>query len=111
MKFDFTGFFSPNSDVKPVPPILLSFQQMILDRPGIMKENTPAPAADTIPAAALSISISQIITYNTMKHRSTNPGGIPQHIRERENPLTSVIYVAIKIHTNTRMGSLVECVH
>ena len=64
MKFDFTGLFSSDSDVISVPPILLSFQQMIIDRPGIMKENTPAPAADTVPATALLIS--QIITYNTM---------------------------------------------
>ena len=114
MKFDFTGSFSPESEVKSVPSILLSFQQMVLDGPGIMKVNKESPAllstaSEHVPAAALSIS--QLILYNSVKHRSTNPSCtcISRHIRTRENSL--IIYIAIKIYSNTRMDSLVDAMH
>ena len=114
MKFDFTGSFSPESEVKSVPSIQTlsrSFQQMMLDGPGIMKVNKESPAlvssaSEHVPAAALSIS--QLIIYNSVKHRSTNPC-IPRHIHTRENPL--VIYIAIKIYSNTEMKSLVDSMH
>ena len=41
MKIDFTGSFSPDSNVQSVPHILLSFQSRILDESGIMKEKPP----------------------------------------------------------------------
>ena len=76
-----------------------------------MKVNKESPAlvssaSEHVPAAALSIS--QLIIFKSVKHRSTNPC-IPRHIRTRENPL--VIYIAIKIYSNTRMESLVDFIH
>jgi hypothetical protein len=107
MKFEFTGSFSPESEVNSVPPVLLSFQQMMLEGQGIMNKTSPAPASEHVPAAALSIS--QLIVYNSVKQRSNKPSSIPRHIRDRENPL--VIYIAIKIYANTRQESLVDSIH
>jgi len=109
MTFDFTGSFSTDSEVKSVPPILLSFQQMILDGPGIMKGKSSAPVPASVHVHAAALSVSQLIMYNSVKQRSTNPDSIPRHIRDRENPL--VIYIAIKIYANTRMASLVDSMH
>ena len=80
MKYNFTGSFSPESEVKSVPSVLLSFQEMLLNGHGIMKPKCPqAPAPAKTSAAALSIS--QLIMYNSVKQRSSNPGITSRHIR------------------------------
>ena len=80
MKYNFTGSFSPESEVKSVPSVLLSFQEMLLNGHGIMKPKCPqAPAPAKTSAAALSIS--QLIMYNSVKQRSSNPGTTSRHIR------------------------------
>ena len=56
MKYGFTGSFSHESETIAVPPILLSFQKMLLKGPGILKGEFQVSDVGHVPAAALSIS-------------------------------------------------------
>ncbi|KAK3758981.1 hypothetical protein RRG08_005607 [Elysia crispata] len=89
----FSGTFSEDSQQNSVPTMLLSFMQMVLDGRGI----TGSPSPDKpVNKSSAALSISQLVVFNTVKHRSTSPNSLPRHIRDRETPIA--IYIAIKIY-------------
>ena len=100
----FTGSFSDKSEVQSVPTLLLTFMQMLIDGPKI---NTNQTSNNNLSAAVLSLS--QLVSFNTVKERSNQPENVPRHVRDRETPLA--IYIAIKIHATTRKESLVNTFH
>ncbi|KAK3741023.1 hypothetical protein RRG08_005713 [Elysia crispata] len=102
----FSGTFSEDSQQNSVPTMLLSFMQMVLDGRGITGSPSPDKPVNK-PSAALSIS--QLVVFNTVKHRSTSPNSLPRHIRDRETPIA--IYIAIKIYTVTRKESIINILH
>ena len=105
-QYHFTGSFSSDSELQSVPAALLTFQHMLLDGPGIMKENSETKS---LPSQTAALTIAQLTMYNAVKHRSGNPSAVPCHIRDRESPL--VIYIAIKLCTNMRKSCIVDAMH
>ena len=85
--------------------------QMFIDGPAITKHMDPqSPAIVASAGSCASLSLSQLVTYNTVKKRkSSDPTSVPRHIKQRETPLS--IYLAIKIHTATRSRKLIDTLH
>lgn len=77
-KNEFMGTFSHYCQDKAVPPILHTFMHMLLDGPGIVKNVKPEKASVAVQ------SLSQLITFSSVKVRSNNPSSVPRHIRECE---------------------------
>lgn len=80
---------------------------MILDGPCSRK----ADSVDDVSTTSASLSISQIISFNCVKKRTTNttedePKAAMRHNRERETPLP--LYIGLKIHAETRNKRLIE---
>ena len=55
------------------------------------------------------VVLGQLVSYNMVKRRSTNPTAIPRHIHERETPVA--IYNAAKVYLNTGQEELVNALH
>ena len=103
---NFTGSFSRDCQEESVPTILLTFMQMVLDGPGITKNQK----ADQIPSMAPAVkSLSQLIPFNTVNRRTNTPDRVARHLRDRETPLA--IYIAIKIYSMTRKETLIDILH
>ena len=103
---NFTGSFSRDCQEESVPTILLTFMQMVLDGPGITKNQK----ADQIPSMAPAVkSLSQLIAFNTVNRRTNTPDRVARHLRDRETPLA--IYIAIKIYSMTRKETLIDILH
>ena len=103
-KNSFGGHFTHQSAVQSVPPILMAFMQMTLDGPTIIQGKEPPKGV-----SSATLSLSQLVTYNTVKRRLGPIDTIPRHIRERETPLA--IYIAVKLWSVKRSESLIQTLH
>lgn len=75
---------------------------MILEGPSI-KET----AVEENPSKIACLTIAQLLAFNSTRHASNgNSPAYSRHIREREYPLP--IYVALKIHGETRKKSIID---
>lgn len=78
---------------------------MILDGPCSRK----ADSVDDVSTTSASLSISQIISFNCVKKRTTNttedePKPAMRHNRERETPFP--LYIGLKIHARDKEQTL-----
>lgn len=92
----FDGSFPSNCQGSSVPPSLKALVNMILDGP-CSKEDS----FDGVSTSNASLSISQIISFNCVKKRTTHTTEddskpAMRHNRDRETPLP--LYVGLKIH-------------
>ena len=101
----FTGSFSNPSDNEDesLPPTLKSFLHMLLDGPGI---DQPLPVSQM---SEVITSIGQQIILNSVERRSTKPGNIPRHIRDRETP--AALYLAMKLYLKSGSKSVINVLH
>ena len=98
----FDGTFPPDCQSKCVPESLKALVNMILEGPSIKKMDLK----DT-PSKMACLTISQLLAFNSTKHPSKgNAPAYSRHSRESEYPLS--IYVALKIHGETRKRSLID---
>ena len=100
---NFKGSFPNNAQKQSVPASLLSLVGMLLEGPSI-KEHT----GDNSEEPTASVSIAQLIVFNTVKRRSNQSNSI-RHNRNRETPLP--IYIALKVHAETRKRGLIDCLN
>lgn len=104
LKQCFDGQFLPDCQQKSIPSTLTALINMILTGPNI-KDQT----VEDKPTARASQTISQLTVFNSVKASSTcraSPNTTNRHNRDRETPLP--IYVALKIHGETRKKGLVD---
>ena len=102
-KFKFDGSFHPNCQKESVPTSLLALMSMILDGANI-KHQTQLLETGTTTAA---LTISQLLVFNSVKHpRAEKSSGTVRHSREKETPLP--LYVALKVHAETRNRGLID---
>ena len=98
----FDGTFPPDCQSKCVPESLKALVNMILEGPSIKKMDLK-----DMPSKMACLTISQLLAFNSTKHPSKeNAPAYSRHSRESEYPLS--IYVALKIHGETRKRSLID---
>ena len=97
-----TFTFSPDSQKNSVPVSLTAFISMLLDGPCFQEHVADGDEGHS------SLGISQLIAYSTIKRRSEKQGS-QRNNRARETPLP--IYVALKVHAETRKRGLVDAFH
>ena len=98
----FSGTFSPKCQEESLPTSLLTLINLILVGSNIQKHSTTEDVTK-----ASSLAISQLLICNSVKRsRDKNTAIVSRHIREKECPLP--IYLALKIHGETRKRSLVD---
>lgn len=96
----FNGF-PPDCQQDSVPPVLLALVTTILEGAS-MKHHTES----TIQAA---LSISQLLKFNSLKHRRADTGSIAcpvRHATAQETPVP--IYIGLMLHAHTRKRELVD---
>ncbi|XP_038062580.1 uncharacterized protein LOC119733071 [Patiria miniata] len=103
----FTGSFQRGSQQNSVPPSLLALVRMIQEGPNIEQQSKLASGNSSRTPSALSIS--QLLMFNSVR-RAPKPQEKTdvnlRHRRERETPLT--LYIALKLHGETRKRNLVD---
>jgi len=104
-KFSFDGSFQLDCQKDAVAPSLLALVNMILDGANI-KHQTQLVETTTTTAA---LTISQLLTFNSVKHTRKESSGSIRHNRSRETPLP--LYISMKIHAATRSRGLVDTLH
>ena len=98
----FSGTFPPDCLAKCVPESLKALMDMILEGPSMKKT-----AVEENPSKMTCLTIAQLLAFNSTRHVSNGSSpGYSRHSREREYPLP--IYVALKIHGETRKKSLID---
>ena len=102
----FNGQFIENCQQKSVPTTLTSLISMILNGPNIKDQL----GLEGINSQA-SLTISQLVAFNIVKSRplSALVTGHVRHNRDRETP--DSIYLALKVHGETRKRELVDTFH
>ena len=105
MQQSFKGTFEIDCHKKSVPPSVLALVNMIIEGPSIKKDNKDIEEEDQVIKAALTIS--QLLSFNSCKQGRA--GKTVRHRRERECPLP--VYIALKIHSETRKRGLVDLMH
>ena len=98
----FSGTFPSDCQAKSVPESLKALVDMILEGPSIKKT-----ALEENPSKMACLTIAQLLAFNSTRHASN--GDLPAYSRRsraREYPLP--IYVALKIHGETRKKSLID---
>lgn len=104
-RFSFDGSFQPDCQKDAVPPSLLALVNMILDGANIKHQSELVQTSTTTAALA----ISQLLTFNSVKHGREDSSGCVRHNRSRETPLP--LYLSMKIHAATRSRGLVDTLH
>ena len=99
-KYLFDGSFKPSCETDLIPSSLIALVRMILDGPNIKRQSEVADAT-----TRASLSISQLLMFNSMKSGRSVNSSHDHHNRDRETPLT--LYVAMKVHAATRSRTLV----
>ena len=100
-KYSFDGSFKPSCETDLIPSSLMALVKMILDGPSI-KQQSEVAATNT----RASLSISQLLMFNSVKYGRSVNSSHDRHSRDRETPLT--LYVAMKVHAVTRSRTLVD---
>lgn len=97
----FKGTFDPNCEDNSVPAALKALVGMILNGPSIKKQDDN----DTTRAC---LTISQLLAFNSVKRHEHDTRGqsTQRHRRDREYP--APMYMALKIHGETRKRSLID---
>ena len=96
----FNGF-PPQCQEASVPSMLLALVTMIMEGPNIkdLRESTTEAA----------LSISQLLKFNSLKHRRTDIGSQTRAIRHATTQETSLpIYIGLMLHAHTRKKELVD---
>ena len=100
----FDGTFLPDCQESSIPSSLKTLISMILDGP-----NTRDQPVSNHTASTAAQTIAQLITFNTVKSRKKSSVVNVRHNKDKETPVA--IYLAIKIHTETRKRTLVDAFH
>ena len=102
MPSNFKGTFPLDYQEMCVPDYLKALVDMILGGPSIKKK-----VAEDDSSQKACLTIAQLLAFNRTKRASEgNPSSYSRHSREREYPLP--IYVALKVHGETRKKSLID---
>ena len=101
----FNGTFVDNCQANSIPSSLKASIGMILEGP------CPETKSDGVSCTQAGLTISQLISFNCVKHKRKTDAleeskQVGRHNRERETPLP--LYVGLKIHAETRSKTLVE---
>lgn len=102
MDQNFNGTFADDCQEKSVPASLLALMRMVIDGPSLK----PRESQDR-PTSTASLTLAQLVAFNAVKKRKSNSS--PKHMTERETPVP--IYLALKIHSETRKRTLVDTLH
>lgn len=102
VKNSFNGSFDQNCQVTSVPESLVSLINMVLYGPNIESQ------ASNLNSQA-SLSISQLIQYNSCIRRREGNTKRQRHNKDRETPLP--LYVGLSIHAKTRNRDLIQSLH
>ena len=98
----FSGTFPPDCQAECVPESLKALVDVILEGPSIKKT-----AVEEHPSKMACLTIAQLLAFNSTRHSSNGSSpAYSRHSRESEYPLP--IYVALKIHGETRKKSLID---
>ena len=98
----FSGTFPPDCQAKCVPESLKALVDMIIEGPSIKKT-----AVEENPSKMACLTIAELLAFDSTRHSSKgNSPAYSRHSREREYPLP--IYMALKIHGETRKKSLID---
>ena len=102
MPSNFKGTFPLDCQEMCVPDSLKALVDMILGGPSIKKKD-----AEDDSSQKACLTIAQLLAFNSTKRASEgNPSSYSRHSREREYPLP--VYVALKVHGETRKKSLID---
>ena len=101
-KQNFDGTFTSSCQKDSVPTSLLALVTMILEGPNIQDQTDLETTESDI-----ALRISQLLLFNTVKHRSV--AGSARHNTERETPLA--IYLGLLVHAQTRSNELIDKLH
>ena len=103
----FNGTFTAEKQNECIPASLLELINMILHGPAIRPNDEDEDAVKRrVPLAARNIS--EIIAFNSLQHQrrsQVNPE-VHRHNRKRETP--APIYLALKVHAETRKRDLID---
>lgn len=102
----FNGTFTPEKQNECIPASLLELINMILHGPAIRPNDEDDDDVRTVPLAARNIS--EIIAFNSLQHQRRNEvnADVHRHNKNRETP--TPIYLALKVHAETRKRELVD---
>ena len=106
MKHVFKGMFRENCQEESVPLFLVALVNMLLDGSSLADQSESYQHRTTA-----SLTLSQLLSYNMVKSRSHDPTSSPKQrqTRDRETPVP--IYLALKVHAETRKKGLVDTFH
>ena len=96
----FTGNMTDNCQLDSVPPNLLALVGMILEGPSIKAQSTVV-----VPAA---LSISQLLTYNSIKHNRCVDTVNTDFRRSQTQETPLPLYISLLLHATTRKRSLID---
>lgn len=97
----FDGTFTPDCQQQAVPDSLLALVNMILEGPNISNQND-----QEVSGASASLTISQLLLFNSVRHTRSGASNVIRHNKSRETPLST--YTALVIHAETRKKTLVD---
>ena len=97
----FNGSFSDKCQEESVPQLLLTMVSMMLEGAGIKNQAHQS-------SSSASLTIAQLIKYNSVKHERRGAGTDVRHSISQETPLP--IYLGLMLHAHTRKRGLVDTV-
>ena len=95
----FNGSFSDKCQQESVPQLLLTMVSMMLEGAGIKNQARQS-------SSSASLTIAQLIKYNSVKHERRAAGTDVPHSISQETPLP--IYLGLMLHAHTRKRELVD---
>ena len=109
----FNGSFSPYCLSEPVDETVLSFVNVVLQGPkGTIHHSRRVQAgsdAGLDTRAKIACTISQLLTYNTVKYASSSDSTAIRHSKERGTPFP--LYHGIKLHGDARLKHQIQNAH
>ena len=109
----FNGSFSPHCLTEPVDEKVLSFVNVVLQGPkGTIDNSSQVQAGSDAglgTSAKIACTISQLLTYNTVKYASSSDSTAIRHSKERETQFT--LYHGIKLHGDARLKHQIQNAH
>ena len=108
----FNGSFSPYCLSEPLDETVLSFVNVVLQGPkGIHHSRRVQTGSDAglDTRAKIACTISQLLTYNTVKYASSSDSTAIRHSKERGTPFP--LYHGIKLHGDARLKHQIQNAH
>ena len=93
----FTGF-PAGCQKESVPSLLLALVNMVLEGPSIQDHSEAATPA--------ALSITQLLKFNSIKHKRTTQSVTVRHSIDQETPVPT--YIGLMLHAHTRKRDLVD---